>query len=423
MSAPTGASDPSDLVEGEVWAVDALAGGVAALGAVLGSAAESMRSLETPRWHGRAADAAERHMAEVPSALSRAEQAFAEATAALEAWARELQRAQQLAGDAIDNHAYGDRLTGTWLCTATEAEIRVRDDGPDPGRRYRIQAEEELAEAKRIIDLGASECIRRLSAAADSGYQLVPWWKTFGHHATEVLSGVGQGIQAIAEVPPALFEAGYWLLDTTPVNFDDRLDTVRRVGRRIADDPVAFVEQAIGWDTLIENPDQWIGQVAPDVVSGRTLGAAAAVYGTGVTDEVADGLRLLVGDERGAISFGVRAQRIEAIVRSFRNVHITVAGREMIITGSDLRYMLSRHHPELAITAPRVVHTFYPPGMTPKDLVDTAIEVLERNWEEVGSRPLSDWPRYRASVNGNIWEVGVRDSGHIDHVVLVQEGT
>jgi len=297
---------------------------------LLGEVADSVGRVSVGGWCGVAAESASVRLGELAPVLVGGRDSFSEVSAALDEWSFELASGQKMVGEAIGLFADGVASTRRWVGAAPDGEVRVWGASGDPGGWYRSEAEALVRRARRVVDEAAERCSSKLEAAADAGYRHVGLWGGFAHHGKEVLGGVGAGIESLLEVPPALFEVGAWLLDTTPSNLDGRAEAVASFVAGVRRDPRRFLEQVIDWDGLIENPDRWAGRVIPETLAG--LAGGSAVRASGALDEATVLGTILHFDERGILILGDGRRRtiVSSIAADSRLIReAEKAGRSM----------------------------------------------------------------------------------------------
>ncbi len=402
-----------DLVPGDPAAVDMLADGISTRGRLLAESAVAVGRVSTGGWEGRASLEAETRVAEVGALLGEGGEVFAAVVGILDEWGTALRRARRIASKAVETHRQGERLTRKWQNDAPFGEVRFPDSPGDPGSAHRSHAEHLAVEARDVADEAAGRCADRLYAAADAGYRHASGWHWIGHHALEVAGGIGDGVAALLAVPPALFEAGAWLLDTTPSNVGERVDAAGEFLDELTADSIGTAKHLADWDTLIENPDRWFGQAVPDVLAG--IATKRVADATGISDALATVVDEFHANEMGAVSLGVRKMRLERVIADFENQYFRVGDTAFILNKNRIRHILARHHPKYWNGTVAVNQTFFASTTTADDIVGIVREVLNQNWQGIAGSSMTVRIA-EGQVDGQLFRVGWKASGSIGQV-------
>jgi RHS repeat-associated protein len=329
-----GTTDPTELVHGDVGALDATVEHLKKLASAFGETARGLGSVDTAHWVGPAAEAFRAKYAPYPTQWSDAEEACANAAGALGSYASTARWAQGQAQQAIDLYATGQRATqqaearyqqavegyhraadayNAAVSAGRNPGVRPTQPGAfaDPGQPDRQRAEELLSQARRRRDSAGSAAQAAISAATG----LAPAEPSFGRRLLDdvgdtlegvgiaeehLLGGVAKGVFGIVSFVRSLNPLDPYNL-THPAEYVDGLSATAAGLVHAALHPTALVHALVGtgWGS---DPAEALGKLVPN------LALVALTDGAGTAADVGAGAAERVGLDAAEAS-GARAVR------------------------------------------------------------------------------------------------------------------
>lgn len=324
---------------------------------------DSLSSLSTDGWTGRAADRFHEKFSVEPGRWQQAATGFTNAADALDLYATSLENAQTTASDCKTNYDEANRITKE-AREEYDADVeRGRQEkreweqvnGPgtynltiepfsDPGESMRNQAVSDFDSAVSTLETEAETCASTIRASCEGAPEKRNWLET--------------GVAAVGEVLYGAFEAcldvGKLLLDLNGISllFDDlipfltgeltaeelamkfqlRGESVVAFGKALRDHPLEVGKEiakgVLDWDTWADNPARAVGHLVPDIV----VAVATAGGGTAATKSSSLLARLGahaddVGDVAGAARRVDRAADAAETSRKLDKLDFTDVGK------------------------------------------------------------------------------------------------
>ncbi len=275
---------------------------------------DSLSSLSTDGWTGRAADRFREKFSVEPGRWQQAATGFANAADALDLYATSLENAQTTASDCKTNYDEANRITKEareeYDADVERGKQEKREweqvNGPgtynltiepfsDPGESMRNQAVSDFDSAVSTLETEAETCASTIRASCEGAPEKRNWLET--------------GVAAVGEVLYGAFEAcldvGKLLLDLNGISllFDDlipfltgeltaeelamkfqlRGESVVAFGKALRDHPLEVGKEiakgVLDLDTWADNPARAVGHLVPDIV----VAVATAGGGTAAT--------------------------------------------------------------------------------------------------------------------------------------------
>lgn len=275
---------------------------------------DSLSSLSTDGWTGRAADRFHEKFSVEPGRWQQAATGFTNAADALDLYATSLENAQTTASDCKTNYDEANRITKEareeYDADVERGKQEKREweqvNGPgtynltiepfsDPGESMRNQAVSDFDSAVSTLETEAETCASTIRASCEGAPEKRNWLET--------------GVAAVGEVLYGAFEAcldvGKLLLDLNGISllFDDlipfltgeltaeelamkfqlRGESVVAFGKALRDHPLEVGKEiakgVLDWDTWADNPARAVGHLVPDIV----VAVATAGGGTAAT--------------------------------------------------------------------------------------------------------------------------------------------
>lgn len=275
---------------------------------------DSLSSLSTDGWTGRAADRFHEKFSVEPGRWQQAATGFTNAADALDLYATSLENAQTTASDCKTNYDEANRITKEareeYDADVERGKQEKREweqvNGPgtynltiepfsDPGESMRNQAVSDFDSAVSTLETEAETCPSTIRASCEGAPEKRNWLET--------------GVAAVGEVLYGAFEAcldvGKLLLDLNGISllFDDlipfltgeltaeelamkfqlRGESVVAFGKALRDHPLEVGKEiakgVLDWDTWADNPARAVGHLVPDIV----VAVATAGGGTAAT--------------------------------------------------------------------------------------------------------------------------------------------
>lgn len=275
---------------------------------------QSLSSLSTDGWTGRAADRFHEKFSVEPGRWQQAATGFTNAADALDLYATSLENAQTTASDCKTNYDEANRITKEareeYDADVERGKQEKREweqvNGPgtynltiepfsDPGESMRNQAVSDFDSAVSTLETEAETCASTIRASCEGAPEKRNWLET--------------GVAAVGEVLYGAFEAcldvGKLLLDLNGISllFDDlipfltgeltaeelamkfqlRGESVVAFGKALRDHPLEVGKEiakgVLDLDTWADNPARAVGHLVPDIV----VAVATAGGGTAAT--------------------------------------------------------------------------------------------------------------------------------------------
>ena len=275
---------------------------------------QSLSSLSTDGWTGRAADRFHEKFSVEPGRWQQAATGFTNAADALDLYATSLENAQTTASDCKTNYDEANRITKEareeYDADVERGKQEKREweqvNGPgtynltiepfsDPGESMRNQAVSDFDSAVSTLETEAETCASTIRASCEGAPEKRNWLET--------------GVAAVGEVLYGAFEAcldvGKLLLDLNGISllFDDlipfltgeltaeelamkfqlRGESVVAFGKALWENPLEVGKEiakgVLDWDTWADNPARAVGHLVPDIV----VAVATAGGGTAAT--------------------------------------------------------------------------------------------------------------------------------------------
>ncbi|MCZ2525921.1 WXG100 family type VII secretion target [Streptomyces sp. HB2AG] len=292
----------TDLVPGDPDKVDALAARLSSHGKSFADSAQMLRGLDTSSWTGEAAEGFRTAVAKLPAGLDRAQEAFASAQRAVDAYADVLRQAQKDVKALLDDAAEA-RLASRKHSYAVEDYRQAVERGDvnpgkppeeDPGAVAMVSVLAKVEAAQARVDAAAVTADRVLRAAAEAAPDKPGLWE----QAKDWAGGIKQGF---TEAGLDLLKTGiksqplYAVVD--PAGFLTQLTSTADGLIWGVQNPKQFLLAATDWETWQTDPARALGRMGPDALLGLATGgfggaatraAGAARRGTGAAREAAE---------------------------------------------------------------------------------------------------------------------------------------
>lgn len=231
-----------ELVAGDPDELDRLATRLSELADGMLQAAAALTDVEVAGWRGLAADAFSALVGDQPATYRRAGSAFADAAAAISAFAAVLRRAQEDAARAAATFEDATRSSADWhrAHAVHDAEVRsaqaagrpVPNDPPppavDPGAAERALSQQLLGDARSAVRAQGHVAASALSAAAALAPKEPGLLDSIVSGARDLVEGAEHGLEAVFKATSAVLEdAGGWIVDRFEQIADGVLDEAR----------------------------------------------------------------------------------------------------------------------------------------------------------------------------------------------------
>ncbi|HEX4724173.1 MAG TPA: RHS repeat-associated core domain-containing protein [Pseudonocardiaceae bacterium] len=319
-------TDPTQLVHGDVSAVNATVGHLRQFAAAFGDTARGLSGIDTSHWTGSAADKFRSVYQPHTKLWSTAQEACADAATALSTYAGTVTSSQHQAQQAINLYQQGVRATqqaqsayntqvGAYNSAADSynAAIAAGDDpgspptkpGPftDPGAALRQQAQQLLDQARQQRDAAAAEAIQAVntatalapatpSALGQLSADVSDTVEGLNTGLTHVVGGVVKGTAGIVD-----FVRGLNPLDpynvTHPAEYVDGLSTTAAGLVHMSLHPTQLASALVGsgWGS---DPFEAFGKLVPNIA------LAAVTDGAGTAADVGERVVVGVGEDATA---------------------------------------------------------------------------------------------------------------------------
>ncbi len=348
-------SAPEFKIEGEPAAIHERTAVMRARASDFDVLADSLRSLSTDGWVGRAADRFRARFEVEPDRWSNAASEFRDAANSLDAYAEVLSSAQESAQICKQNYDEGNRQTeiakeqydndvaeGYRKKDAWEAK-----NGPgtftltiqpfeDPGKALRDKAVSDFASLITNLEKQAGTTANDVRSACDGADAARNWLES----GLAFLGGIVMGaVEAVVDIAKLLIDLQYGpLMDLYKVATGELtleewaakqkipLETAMQAFEAFKNDPIGFganvISAVLDVDTWKDDPARALGHLVPDVLAAVFSGgsSAAATRGAKIADnidDIGDGIRAAdraadAADAANDISRGTRGANAAA---------------------------------------------------------------------------------------------------------------
>lgn len=322
-------------VPGDPGVIEARATSLRTRGQGFIAVADSLSTITTDGWSGRAADRFRSRFEVEPVRWRTAGDGFLGAAGALTGWAGALRAAQASAAWCASEWERGEAVTAQ-ARAAYDADVRAAraekaaweaENGPgtytltihpftDPGEPIREAARSEFAAARTRLDSEAHACAAGVRAGCSGAPAQRNWLESGLAFVGGVIYGAGEALWEIGELGVNLtFGPLFDLVDLatgelTPEELAAKkqlqLEMVQGLWTALTTDPWQFgitVGKAVlDWDTWSDDPARALGHLVPDAVlavatagagTAATRGASATSALARHTDDLVDGARAL----------------------------------------------------------------------------------------------------------------------------------
>lgn len=316
-------TDPTELIHGAASALDATVAHLKKFATAFGETAQGLRSVDTAHWVGAAAEAFRAKFAPHPTQWLDAEQACANAAAALGSYASTVRWAQGQAQQAITLNATGQRATqqaqaryqqavegyrqavdayNAAVSAGRNPGVRPAQPGAfaDPGQPDRQRAEELLSQARQHRDAAGNAAQAAISAATG----LAPAEPSFGRRLLDnvgdtlkgmgiagehLLGGVAKGVFGIVSFVRSLNPLDPYNI-THPAEYVDGVSATAAGLVHAALHPTALVQGLVGsgWGS---DPAEALGKLIPNLALAALTDGAGAAERAGLDAAEASGAR------------------------------------------------------------------------------------------------------------------------------------
>ncbi|MFC4555651.1 putative T7SS-secreted protein [Georgenia faecalis] len=295
------------VIDGDPGAVRARAAVMAEKGTGFQAVADSLETVTTGGWTGRASDRFRDRFDAEPHRWREAGDGWVRAARALETYADALARAQERAAWCASEHDRGEEVTSearsAYDNDVTQARREVaaaRASGElvnltilpfsDPGQAVRSGARAEFAAAKADLKAAAGVCAHEVRRGCDAAPPERNWFESGLRFVGGVLAGAGEALWELGEMVVNLsLRPVFDLVDLatgnlTPEELAARnrmsIEQATAMLGALRDDPLAFGTEVgkamLDWDTWADDPARALGRLIPDLVATVASGGAGA---------------------------------------------------------------------------------------------------------------------------------------------------
>ena len=322
---------------------------------------DSLSSLSTDGWTGRAADRFREKFSVEPGRWQQAATGFANAADALDLYATSLENAQATASDCKSNYEEGNRITKEareeYNADVERGKQEKREweaeNGPgtytltiepfsDPGETMRDQAVSDFDSAVNTLESEAQTCANTIRASCEGAPESRNWFETGLAAVGDFLYGA---LEACEDLNNLLFNITYGPIkdliplltgELTPeelaMKWQLKGESVCAFGEALWENPLEVGKEigkgVLDWDTWADNPARALGHLAPDIVM------AVATVGTGTAATKSSSLLARlgahaddVGDVAGAARRADRAADAAETAGKLEKLDLAEAGK------------------------------------------------------------------------------------------------
>ncbi|MBK6441126.1 MAG: hypothetical protein IPF90_03030 [Actinomycetales bacterium] len=332
-------------IAGDPATIIAKAGELRARASTFTVVSQSLTTITTGGWTGRAAERFRDRFEVEPVRWEYAASGFFGASNALVAYAQALQSAQSQAAAARQEHARGEAETvrGRTAYDQDVAQARQRkaeweaangegtytltiEPFHDSGAPIRSAAVSSLASARAALETAEHECARLVRAACDHAPASRNWLETGLAFIGGVLLGAGEAVWELGSMLNHLqFGPLYDLIDLASGNLTPeelaaknqlKIEQAQAMWNALKADPLGFGKEVgkavLDWDTWADDPARALGHLVPDAIVAVATGGAAtaatrggrALQRTLMVLKDLSGYDLLEAGVRGAVRVG-----------------------------------------------------------------------------------------------------------------------
>lgn len=324
---------------------------------------DSLSSLSTDGWTGRAADRFREKFSVEPGRWQQAATGFANAADALDSYATSLENAQAIAADCKSNYEEGNRITKEareeYDADVERGKQKKREweaeNGPgtytltiepfsDPGESMRDQAVSDFNSAVSTLESEAQTCASSIRASCEGAPESRNWFETglaavgdFLYGAFEACADLGKLLFDLSVLGPIFNDlipllTGELTPEELAMKWQLKGESALAFGKALWENPLEvgkeIVKGMLDWDTWADNPARALGHMVPDIVMTVATGGA----GTAATKSSSLLARLGVhvddvGDVAGAARRADRAADAAETARKLEKLDLADAGK------------------------------------------------------------------------------------------------
>lgn len=324
---------------------------------------DSLSSLSTDGWTGRAADRFREKFSVEPGRWQQAATGFANAADALDLYATSLENAQATASDCKSNYEEGNRITKE-AREEYDADVErgkqekrewEAENGPgtytltiepfsDPGESMRDQAVSDFDSAVSTLESEAQTCANTIRASCEGAPESRNWFETglaavgdFLYGALEACVDLGKFLFDISAFGPIFNDlipllTGELTPEELAMKWQLKGESALAFGKALWENPLEVGKEigkgVLDWDTWADNPARALGHLVPDIV----MAVATAGTGTAATKSSSLLARLGahaddVGDVAGAARRADRAADAAETAGKLEKLDLAEAGK------------------------------------------------------------------------------------------------
>ncbi|MGW8884695.1 putative T7SS-secreted protein [Streptomyces sp. NPDC055749] len=301
----------NELIHGSTVKINASVQNLRDFGDAFDLVGRGMKSLDSSRWRGVAAEAFRDKFSTLPTDWVRASEAFGAAATALEMYASTVAWAQGKAQDAIEAFHDGEKASQS-AATAYNKQVDAYKDAygganplprpdtfVDPGTALRERAQEILDEARRQRNDAAATANKAVTAALAHApaepsatdrakFNLADYSAGQAVEVLHVGGGVVKGVVGITN-----FVRSVHPLD--PYNITHPAEYYRHVNMTLAGlaSTAAHPDRALknAWEAAKGDPSEFIGRLIPEILGTKGTGGLRSAVRAGMRDGAESGAR------------------------------------------------------------------------------------------------------------------------------------
>ncbi|MCH0538507.1 RHS repeat protein [Streptomyces sp. MUM 203J] len=261
---------------------------------------QALKSLDSSHWQGEAGEAFRKKFALLPKDWLHAADAFGDAAAALDTYAKTLTSAQGKAKEAIDLYKEGDQDSKKAVDAYNEKvdaynAARTTDDPlpkpppfEDPGDGKRDQAQEILKSARKTRDEAAKKAAESVKAALRHAPDPSATERAFNNILDH---GMAQGVEAMhlaGGVAKGTIGITNFLRSMNPVdayNLTHPAEYYKNINMTLSGlvTTVAHPDQALksAWEAAKKDPSEFFGRLLPELIGTKGAGGIKTIAKAG----------------------------------------------------------------------------------------------------------------------------------------------
>ncbi|MDQ2782984.1 MAG: hypothetical protein M3Y26_10695, partial [Actinomycetota bacterium] len=291
---------PGYEVPGSPAAIVVKAGGMRTRGTAFTKVADGLDSIKTDGWASKSAEMFREQFQPESGRWRDSGAGFVKAASALEAYASQLQTAQDKAGWCRQEWDRGERASVSAKAAYDADVARGKQDKAafeaqggtytltilpfdDPGTAIKSGADDAYSSLKSSLDGHAHTCADQVRAGCAGAPESRNWFETGLAFVGDVFVGIYEGVKGLVELAMMPITMLNEMLDDltklatgelTPeelaMKYQLKLEDAKALLDAFLDDPLEFAKQLgkaiLDWDTWSDNPAKAIGHLVPDIL-------------------------------------------------------------------------------------------------------------------------------------------------------------